>query len=177
MDTARKPTAKPAYNMPMYKSAHTLAAVALLLACSVASAEICKVRDCHDGDTCTLVCDGQKTKVRLHCIDAPEMQQAGWGRESRDALRKRLPELSTVELRRVDTDKYGRTVGVLTYEQVNINLQMVHSGWAAAYPKYCHEPVYYQAQDDAEKNRRGIWREEGPQQRPWDWRKQQRERY
>lgn len=138
--------------------------------------ETCQVRDCHDGDTCTLICAGQKTKVRLHCIDAPEMQQGGWGRKSRDVLINRLSEWSTVELRRIETDKYGRTVGVLVQDQVNINLQLVHSGWAATYPKYCREPVYYQAQQDAEKNRRGIWREDGFQQQPWEWRRLQRER-
>lgn len=150
----------------------------LVITAAVAAApgETCKVRDCHDGDTCTLICAGQKTKVRLHCIDAPEMQQAGWGRESRDTLRKRLPDWSTVELRRIETDKYGRTVGVLYQDQVNINLQLVQAGWASVYPKHCRENVYYQAQGDAEKNRRGIWQTDGLQQRPWDWRKLQRER-
>jgi len=153
----------------------SLLEAAAVLVLAAAPGESCQVRDCHDGDTCTLICSGQKTKVRLHCIDAPEMQQGGWGRESRDVLRKRLPNWSTVELKRIDTDKYGRTVGVLMHNQVNINLQAVHSGWAATYPKHCREQVYYQAQQDAADNRRGIWREDGLQQRPWDWRQLQRD--
>jgi len=62
----------------------------------------------------------------------------------------------TVHLQRLDTDRYGRTVGVIYHQQVNINLQMVHSGWAVAFPKYCREEVYYQAQYDAEKNGVGF---------------------
>ena len=158
--------------MPMSITDHLLELITAALV-ATAPADTCKVRDCHDGDTCTLICNGEKTKVRLHCIDAPEMQQGRWGRESRDVLRNRLPEWSTVELQRIDMDKYGRVVGVLVQNQVNINLQMVHSGWAATYPKYCQEQVYYQAQQDAEENRRGIWRSDGLQQRPWEWRKLQ----
>jgi endonuclease YncB( thermonuclease family) len=140
---------------------------------ATAPVQACEVSHCHDGDTCTLICQGEKTKVRLHCIDAPEMEQGRWGRESRDVLRNRLPKGSTVELQRVDTDKYGRVVGVLLENQVNINLQMVYRGWAATYPEHCKELDYYQAQQDAKDGRRGIWRTNGLHQRPWVWRKAQ----
>ncbi len=101
------------------------------------------------------------------------MGQGRWGRESRDVLRNRLPKGATVELQRIDTDKYGRVVGVLLENQVNINLQMVYSGWAATYPEHCKELDYYQAQQDAKHGRRGIWRTNGLHQRPWVWRKAQ----
>lgn len=137
---------------------------------AVQADQTCTVRDCHDGDTCTLICAGEKTKVRLHCIDAPEMKQAPWGENSRDVLRNRLPAGSTVELQSTTRDRYGRTVGVLLLDGVNINLHLVQSGWAVAYPKYCAEPVYYQAQKDAEANRRGVWKQDGEQRQPWEWR-------
>jgi endonuclease YncB( thermonuclease family) len=143
---------------------------ALLLVVGNAAADSCKIRDCHDGDTCSLLCSGEIVKLRLHCIDAPELKQTPWGELSRDALRKRLPAGSTVEIDEIGKDRYGRTVGVIMQGGVNINLQQVHSGWAVAYPKYCAEPIYYQAQDDAERSQRGVWRSEGDQRRPWEWR-------
>ena len=153
-----------------------VAALFMALAASGAIAgERCTLDHCHDGDTCTLICAGERVKVRLHCIDAPEMAQAPWGAKSRDHLRQRTPEGAAVELRSVTRDKYGRTVGVLLLDGVNLNLNQVQAGWAAAYPKYCAEPVYYQAQDDAQAQRRGIWQQDGAQQRPWDWRAEKKQ--
>jgi endonuclease YncB( thermonuclease family) len=55
-------------------------ALGLLAAGTAADAEPCAVDHCHDGDTCTLVCGRhtdtpRRVKVRLHCIDAPELAQ------------------------------------------------------------------------------------------------------
>lgn len=136
--------------------------------------ERCTMDHCHDGDTCTLVCTGERIKVRLHCIDAPEIGQAPWGKMSRDYLQQRAPAGSAVELVSMTQDKYGRTVGVLLLDGVNLNLNQVHAGWAAAYPKYCSEPAFYQAQENAKSYRRGIWHQDGEQQKPWDWRKSDR---
>lgn len=38
----------------------------------------CRVVNIYDGDTMTLQCPGnaEQTKVRMYCIDAPEMKQA-----------------------------------------------------------------------------------------------------
>lgn len=47
-------------------------------------------------------------------------------------------------------------------------------GSAAAYPKYCAELVFYQTQENAQAHRRGIWQQDGEQQRRWDWRKSDR---
>ena len=46
----------------------------------------CTLVSVVDGDTLSLTCNGQPTRVRLHCIDAPEMGQGAWGRASRDHL-------------------------------------------------------------------------------------------
>ena len=145
-----------------------------LLALSRAHAEPCTVDHCHYGDTCTLVCADARVKVRLHCIDAPEMSQAPWGANSRDYLRQRARSGAAVELVSVTRDKYQRTVGVILLDGVNLNLNQVHAGWAVAYPKYCAEPIYYQAQEDAAAARRGVWATEGEQQRPWEWRHSRR---
>jgi endonuclease YncB( thermonuclease family) len=154
-----------------------IAALFVAMSPVVASAgERCALERCHDGDTCTLICAGSRVTVRLHCIDAPEIGQAPWGQLSRDYLQQRAPAWSMVDLISVTRDKYGRTVGVLLLDGVNMNLNQVQAGWAATYPKYCADPSYYQAQDDAQARRRGIWRQSGEHQRPWDWRKSARKK-
>ena len=102
------------------------AVVALFLALAAPGAisgERCALDHCHDGDTCTLICAGERVKVRLHCIDAPEMKQAPWGKLSRDYLKQRAPAGSVVDLVSMTRDKYGRTVGVVLLDGVNLRSQ------------------------------------------------------
>ncbi len=154
-------------------SARRFAAALLAAACTAASAEPCTVDHCHDGDTCTLVCgrhtdSPRRVKVRLHCIDAPELAQAPWGRWSAEALRWYVPAGSVVDLETVTTDRYGRIVGVLLARGVRVNVEMVRQGFAAVYERYCVEPAYYVARNEARAAGRGIWAGPGLHQRPWE---------
>lgn len=132
----------------------------------------CTVASIHDGDTMRLICAGEHLQVRLYCIDAPELEQRPWGRESRDHLRAITP--TRVILTPHDQDRYGRTVGeVITddADRENLNLAQVHSGNAAVYRHYCEGNVYYQAERVAKRIGAGIWARPGEQQRPWEYRK------
>ncbi len=93
-----------------------------------ASYENCAVRSIYDGDTMTVSCAG-RMKVRLYCIDAPEMGQKPWGRQSRDYLR----EITPPEVRLVahGHDRYGRTVAEVFAGAKNLNLEQVRAGRAA----------------------------------------------
>ncbi|MCG3168205.1 MAG: hypothetical protein POELPBGB_04008 [Bacteroidia bacterium] len=164
--------AKPSLQLPVARS---LALWLLAAACTAAGAEPCAVDHCHDGDTCTLVCarhtdTPRRVKVRLHCIDAPELAQTPWGRWSAEALRGYAPAGSVVDLEAVTTDRYGRIVGVLHARGVRVNVEMVRQGFAAVYERYCAEPAYYDAREEARAAGRGIWAVPGQQQRPWEWR-------
>ncbi len=97
-------------------------------------------------------------------------RQQPWGRWSAEALRWYVPAGSVVDLETVTTDRYGRTVGVLFARDVRVNVEMVRQGFAAVYEKYCAEPAYYQAREEARAAGRGIWSAPGLQQRPWEWR-------
>ncbi len=135
------------------------------------SQKSCSVNSIYDGDTMRLTCDGERIKVRLYCIDAPEMKQRPWGKESRDYLRSITPEQVMVIAK--TKDRYGRTVGeVLTADQrrENLNLAMVRSGQAVVYPKYCNDQRYYQVEGDAKRIKAGVWEKQGLQQTPWHWR-------
>ncbi len=132
------------------------------------AARACMVNSIHDGDSLRVTCDGEHLKVRLYCIDAPELAQRPWGRESRDHLRRITP--TQVLLVPKDKDRYGRTVGeVLTADgtRASINLRMVADGRAAVYPKYCNERRFDRAEQRAREERAGVWAKAGAQQEPW----------
>ncbi len=130
----------------------------------------CHVSSIHDGDTLRAVCEGERLKVRLYCIDAPEMAQPPWGRESRDHLRRITPREIVLRVR--DTDRYGRKVGeILTSDGENLNQRMVADSQAAVYPRYCKDGAYFRLQDEARVHRVGIWERPGSQQTPWEYRR------
>jgi endonuclease YncB( thermonuclease family) len=132
--------------------------------------ESCAVLDVHDGDTLKARCGGHLMKVRLHCIDAPELAQAPYGPAARDKLRG-LVTGRTVTVKAEKTDKYGRTVGdVMLAGGESVELALVRGGYAAVYRKYCSDSAYAQAESEAKAARRGIWARVGEQQTPWEFR-------
>ena len=93
----------------------------------------CIVRSIYDGDTMRVQYNGEQLNVRLYCLDAPEMGQKPWGRESRDYLRGLAPRGSSAQVRDKEKDKYGRLIGEVYVDGVNLNLAMVRAGQAAVY--------------------------------------------
>lgn len=103
-----------------------------------------------------------KCEIRLSGIDAPEYHQ--WcfdkdgreyecGQESLKALQRLIhQDLHCDTLAR---DKYKREVAVCKSKGVNINKKMVEIGWAVAYKRYTN--AYDKAEQEARKERRGIW--------------------
>lgn len=132
----------------------------------------CQVKSVYDGDTMTLICQGETVKVRMYCIDAPEMKQSPWGSHARDHLRGLAGDKLSV--RQIDKDRYGRVVGEVFYGQENLNLQMVRDGFVAVYPDYCKDEQYFQAEKAAKAKKSGVWNKSGLHQTPWKWREQER---
>lgn len=87
-----------------------------------------KVIRVADGDTITVLTEGhQQVKVRLYGIDAPEHKMP-YGRNSGDAL-KSLVAGEDVLVKILDTDRYGRVVGLVeTEDGTEVNRQMVREG-------------------------------------------------
>ena len=93
------------------------------------SAMAATVLSIGDGDSISVLERGQKLKVRLACIDAPETAQTPYGVASRNQLKALLPLGSTVSLRVQAVDRYGRSVAEV-FGKGPINLAMVQSGQA-----------------------------------------------
>jgi endonuclease YncB( thermonuclease family) len=136
----------------------------------------------HDGDTFRAVADvtNEEIKVRLACIDAPELEQAG-GIEARDYLRSMLTDNREIILMGAEKDQYGRslvevfamtdTLGL----EVGVNGEMVMAGMAHYYERYkrsCPDNAeqYEFLEQQAISSKAGVWAN-GNAERPWDWRR------
>ena len=94
------------------------------------------IDSCYDGDTCTTT-EGEK--IRLACIDTPELRGSRAdpipAMEARNFLNN-LVASKQVDIRRITTDRYGRTVAELSTNGVNVQQFMVASGMARIYQRY-----------------------------------------
>ena len=104
-----------------------------------ASFPIVFIKDCYDGDTCTT---SKGEKIRLACIDTPELK--GWkadpipAKEARDFVNK-LVANEEVFIKRITNDRYGRTVGELFKNEVNIQELIIEKGYGKIYKKYAYQ--------------------------------------
>ena len=120
----------------------------------------------QDGDS---IIRGDGVRVRLYGIDAPEKDQP-YGREARKALKQYMPLVA--KMKEYEEDRYGRLiVELFTEDNKSINAAMICSGAAWWYEYYAPDrPQFKQCQEDAQKNKRGLWAEEDPVA-PRDWRR------
>jgi endonuclease YncB( thermonuclease family) len=145
-----------------------------LIFCSVAAhAEIRGAATVMDGDTIKVASE----RIRLHAIDAPELRQTctddrgeyPCGRRAAEALRAEVAGAEVVCNER-GRDRYRRTVAVCRANGHDIGRDMVRLGWALAYRRYGRD--YVPAEDEARRNRAGLW--QGQFVEPWNWRAERR---
>jgi len=134
-----------------------------------------KIISVGDGDTLAVQGPSQKITIRLACIDAPERAQVPVGAASTQYLKSLVPVGSTVRVREIENDKYGRKVAELFVDGSSVNLRMVRSGHAAVYRQYlsgCNgtKQQFLDAETNAKKGRLGIWSQNCVVM-PWDFRK------
>lgn len=139
---------------------------------SNSSSDLCEVKRVSDGDTLTVICASGEEKVRMYCIDTPEMKQEPWGQQARTQLQRYVDIGAQVRLERIEKDRYGRTVAEVYKGDKNLNLAQVEVGQAAVYTRFCKKPIYQQVEQKARAAGKGIWAESGLQQAPWQWRKE-----
>jgi endonuclease YncB( thermonuclease family) len=110
-----------------------------------------------DGDTVLLVREGQRepVKLRIEGIDAPETCQPG-GREAREALMV-LALRKPVQVTDRGQDSYGRQIGRLSADGVDLGAEMVRSGQAWAYSFRTGKGPYAALQRQAEKQKKGVF--------------------
>jgi endonuclease YncB( thermonuclease family) len=144
----------------------------LLLATAAATAEPLIGRaSIVDGDTLEI----HGTRIRLWGVDAPESSQLC---RDDDAKQFRCGATAANELDafiadrpvtciEVEQDRYGRTVGVCTVDNIDLADWLVRNGLAFNSPQYSRS-AYADAQREAEQNERGLWA--GSFVMPWQFR-------
>ena len=94
------------------------------------------IKSCYDGDTCTTI-DGEK--IRLACIDTPELKGKKANpikaKEARDFLNN-LVSNQEVSIKRITTDRYGRTVAELFKNNINIQNLIIDKGYGKIFERY-----------------------------------------
>ena len=126
-----------------------------------------------DGDSLPLELPvGERVRVRLYGIDAPEKDQ-----ECALAARKKLGKLiydKEIRVEVLDVDKYGRYVGKVYAGARYVNRYMLKEGLAWHYKHYAaDDELLAEAEARAKAAGRGIWATESPC-RPRIFRSEQR---
>lgn len=159
-----------------------MAVAACLVACvglsATAGTYTARVVAISDGDTLTVL-DAHRLqhKIRLAGIDAPEKRQP-WGERARQSLGELVFErVVEVEIRK--KDRYGRAIGRVRVDGVDVNLELLQRGLAWHYKAYEREQpeqerdAYARAEREARAGRQGLWSDARPVA-PWDYRRGRR---
>lgn len=88
-----------------------------------------------DGDTI----ETERGSIRLALVDAPEYNETG-GNEAREFVLSICPVGSTVTVDEDDNQtggSYGRTVGVVYCNGLNLNAELVENGFATIDERFC----------------------------------------
>lgn len=159
--------------MQEYHSRKTASVFLLLiiLFCSAFTrrSETGRVVGVSDGDTITILHDDySQEKIRLFGIDCPEKSQA-FGQRAKQ-FTSSLVYGKVVTIRRMDEDRYSRTVAWVFVGKTNVNAELVRAGYAWHFRKYSNDLELQRLEDEARKSKRGLWVDPIPIP-PWEYRK------
>ena len=149
----------------------TLIFIGVLLVSQISNAEYLeslKIKRVVDGDTVHVFYQDEVYKIRLTEIDAPERDQP-YGSNSTEYLKSLLKE-GMVDVDISGTDRYGRKLGRLYWQGIDINRELVSAGYAWVYDQYVTDNSFYENQSKARNSKKGLWEDQNPLE-PWNWRK------
>ena len=132
-----------------------------------------KVIGIKDGDTVEVLYYQLPIVIRLEHIDAPEKKQA-FGTVSK----QKLSDLSFGKIvtlvskgKKGNYDGRGRMIAeIYVNEKTCLNKEMLKAGLAWHYKKYSTNAEYAQLENNARKNKVGLWTDKNPIA-PWHFRK------
>lgn len=131
-----------------------------------------KVVSITDGDTFVILNDQkEQIKIRLHGIDAPEKKQ-DFGTVAKNYLSSLIYNKEiTIDYKNLD--RYGRTIGIVFIEQLNVNEKMLEEGMAWHFKKYDKNSDWAALEDKAKEAKKGLWLQPNAIA-PWEWRSRKR---
>ena len=121
-----------------------------------------------DGDTLTVLHKRTQVKVRLVDIDAPESKQPFGNRSKQSLSDMCFKKYATVSDQ--GRDRYGRTLGRVYCDGVDVNEEQVQRGMAWVFVRYApkNSPLYA-IEKQARAAKAGLWADAEPIP-PWEWR-------
>ena len=97
---------------------------------------------CYDGDTCYVMIDGNKAKIRLLELDTPEISkpkceaELELGLEARDYLNNLIANASSVEIKTdYEKDYFGRTLAHLIIDGEDASAKIRSNNLGVTYEK------------------------------------------
>jgi endonuclease YncB( thermonuclease family) len=137
-----------------------------------------RVVQVSDGDTITVLAPGNRqVRVHLAWVDAPERGQA-FANASRQSLNE-LVAGRTVHVIVRDNDRYGRTVGTVEVDGLDVSLEQLQLGLAWVFERYITDAPaetrreYREVQELARWERKGLWKDKDAIP-PWEFREARR---
>ena len=119
---------------------------------------------------CLILLHGLDCALDLDGTDDRTLQAFG------AASRKRLAAFvagKDITVEWSEKDRYGRILGTVFEGGRDVNLEMVKDGMAWHYKRYDNTEEYADAEAEARRERRGLWRDANPTP-PWEFRKSRR---
>jgi micrococcal nuclease len=128
-----------------------------------------KVVGVKDGDT-VVVLDDQNNQVtlRLAEVDCPEKSQP-FGTRAKQFTSDQV-YMKTIKYSVYDTDRYGRIVAKVFYDNKYLSAEIIKAGMGWHYKKYSTSTELAKFETAARKNRVGLWVDKNPIE-PSIWRK------
>lgn len=127
-----------------------------------------------DGDTMTILTVlGERIKIRLEGIDAPERGQ-DYGTKARQFLND-LCYGKTLTIKNKGEDQYGRVLGVVFVDGLNVNEELVRNGLAWYYDYFVNDPILDSLEQQARNKKLNIWSKKNPVS-PYEFRKNKKKK-
>jgi len=143
--------------------------VILFLASFICNAQLTgKIISVADGDTFTMLVNEKQVRIRLHGIDCPEKSQ-NFGQVAKEFTSGYVFG-KIVSVKEMDIDRYGRTIGIVTVNSVNVNEKLLEAGLAWHYKVYDKNPMWAKMELKARKDKRGLWKQFNVVA-PWEYRR------
>ena len=147
---------------------------------ALAFAEQFKVIRVTDGDTVKVTNNGKTSTIRLVGIDAPKTSKKK-NEPGQPFSRKSTKYLASlvlnkmVDIKSYGKDRYGRTLGVVFVDGMNVNLEMVKAGLTEVYrgpaDKGFDNGPYKKAETNARKAKLNMWSLGDKYISPREWRR------
>lgn len=128
-----------------------------------------KVVKVSDGDTITILTeDKRQIKVRLEGIDCPESKQ-DFGNRAKQATSK-LCAGKIVRIEKSGVDRYGRVIGFVYVDEINVNKELLKMGLAWHYKYFNQNKELAELEAKARENKIGLWSNK-KSIAPWEFRR------